>query len=104
MNEIVQHIPPYVDAGDESRPRAYFSTIAELLSVPFVARWAAMSDFVRFSRDGDFLMAELSTPPIGKSWVVGRVRDMASVDLPQWVESDAQRLRREAWNRGEHKP
>lgn len=105
MNEIIQHVPPFVCSGDdEARPRAYFSTMAELLSVPWVARWSAMSDFVRFSKDDEYLMAELSTPPIGQFLVVGRVIDMASVDLPQWLETEEHRVRREAWNRGEAQP
>lgn len=101
MNEIVEHVPNFVDTGDEPRRRAEFSTLEELERVPFVERWKTGKDFVRFSKSDNCLMAELSTPPIGEFWVVGFLSDPTAVDLPQWVESDAHRLRREAWNRGE---
>ena len=99
MNEIVQHIPAFVSGIDSER--ASFTTLDELKAVPFVARAMTMPDFLRLSKSERYLMLELSTPPIGEFWVIGYLKDPGAVDLPEWVETDAQRERRKAWNRGE---
>lgn len=105
MNEIVQHFPAYVERMGEPSPRAKFSTLSELEAIPFVARFkAGRADFLRFSKSDNCLMAEYSpTPdePAGSHWVIGFLRDPAAVDLPEWAETEPQRLRREAWNSGE---
>lgn len=85
MNQIRQHIPGFVDGIEPAE--ATFSTLDELLSVPFVARFREIVDpgkpFHRFSysEDGNLLMAEYDE---GRSWwVVGYLRE--AVDgLPNW--------------------
>ncbi len=80
MNEIVQHIPAFVETT-EPRSRATFDTLAELLKVPFVSTWAEEPIFHQFSVDGGCLMAELRG---GCSWwVVGHLRDPVP-ELPAW--------------------
>lgn len=99
---IRQHIPSFVD-GVEPQEQD-FSTIEELLSVSFVARWNKTPNFIRYSKSDNCLMAEIGpseSNPAGSHWVIGFLSDPSRIDLPLWQESDAQRLRREAWNRGE---
>lgn len=55
MNEIVQHIPNAAYGGQEQE-RAEFGTLAELLAVPFVARWAATPGFIRFCQSPSYGM------------------------------------------------
>jgi len=104
MNEIVQHIPAFVETMGEPPPRAAFSTLAELEAVPFVARWKTRAAFIRYSKSDNVLMAEYGPTekePVGSHWVIGFIRDISSVELPQWTETEGQRLQREAWNRGD---
>lgn len=99
--KIKQHIPGFVDVDPQS---GEFSTLEELLAIPFVARWSKDHNFLRYSKSRELLMVELSptkSDPAGSHWVLGYLSDPTSVDLPQWIETDAQKLRREAWNRGE---
>lgn len=103
MNQITQHIPTFVDYR-EAHPQAEFITLAELEAVPFVAKWKDRPHFLRFSKSRNALMAEFSPSdekPSGSYWVVGFLGDPTSVDIPEWIETEAQRLDREAWNRGE---
>lgn len=80
MNEIVQHIPDFVETV-EPRIRSDFDSLAQLLEVPFVKGWADKSDFHRFSVEGVCLIAELRG---GRSWwVVGYLREPVS-GLPEW--------------------
>ena len=97
MNEIIQHIPGFVDIGDGPVLRADFSTLEELLAVPFVARWKDKS-FIKWSKCDDRLMVEFWDKGEDKQWVVGRLKDPSAVDLPEWTESPTQRERREKWN------
>lgn len=81
MNEIVQHIPAFVDTGDEPRPCGEFDTLTGLIAIPFVNRWALETDFHQFSLSGQHLIAEQRG---GRSWwVVGTLRAPVSW-LPQW--------------------
>jgi hypothetical protein len=97
VNEIIQHIPGFVDIGDGPVPRADFSTLEELLAVPFVARWKD-EGFIKWSKSDDLLMVEFWDKGEDKQWVVGRLKDPTAVDLPEWIESPTQRERREKWN------
>jgi hypothetical protein len=100
VNCITQHIPSFVDCRDAPESRT-FETLAELEAVPFVARWKTVTGFLRFSKSEECLMAEIAPDkrdPAGAHWVVGFLRDPAAVDLPQWVETEGQRARREQWN------
>ena len=101
MNRIMQNIPAFVETG-EPPGGAEFATLAELLAVPFVARWKENTGFIRFSKSEECLMAELGPStrnPEGAYWVVGFLRDPAAVDLPKWIETESQRVSREEWNR-----
>lgn len=81
MSYISQHIPAFVET-DSAPERAEFASLAELLAIPFVARWASDPDFYKFSiRDGHLLAEQRG----GRSWwVIGRVSDDAPDCLPRW--------------------
>jgi len=104
MNRITQHIPSFVETRDDSRKSGEFTTLEELFAVPFVAKWETEPNFLKWSKSDTCLMAEFSPSeekPAGTHWVVGFLKDPSSVDLPYWVETEMQRARRDAWNRGD---
>lgn len=81
MNEIVQHIPPFVETGDQPRRRASFDSLAQLLEVPFVKSWTDKKDFYQLSVEDHCLIAEQRG---GRSWwVVGFLRESVP-GLPKW--------------------
>lgn len=104
MATITQHIPSFVETGDEPRPRADFGTLDEMRAIPWVERWTKDPHFLRFSlSDQHYLTAEFSptdSNPGGEHWVVGYISDAADLGLPEWIENEANRVRREAWNAG----
>jgi len=96
--KIRQHIPNFVDIGDEKPPVQKFSSLSELFKVPFVKRWDtdSISRFslspprnfgTRPSGKDNILMAEMKD---GSYWVVGfingHVDDLKdlSFHLPRW--------------------
>ena len=71
---ITQHIPAFVSGFKPQQ--AEFSTVVELLDIPFVARWRNDPEFVRFTKalrtiGSDLLMARLRNA----FWVVGYITD-----------------------------
>lgn len=108
MNSIRQHVPSFVDIYPAKPEIATFSSLEELLAIPFVAQWRNTPGFIRFSKsDNARLMAEIrpsKTEPAGSYWVVGTLLDPSTVDLPAWVETPEQRKEREDWNAGRWKP
>jgi hypothetical protein len=83
--EIKQHIPNWADIEPGS---GEFSTLEELLAVPFVASWKEAPNFLRYSKSKNMLMVELAptkSEPDGSHWVLGYLSDPQAVDLPQWV-------------------
>lgn len=81
MNEIVQHIPAFVETGDEPRKRANFESLAQLLEIPFVKSWTDERDFHKLSVSDHLLIAEQRG---GRSWwVVGSLRESVP-ELPEW--------------------
>lgn len=82
MNEFIEHRPAFVDRG-EPRFAMEFATLPELLRMPCVKDWQAMTGFHRFSVSADaplLLMAEFTD----KFWVVGTLRHPVE-GLPTWV-------------------
>lgn len=93
MNEIVQHIPAFVDYR-EAPPRAEFSTLAELLAIPWVKRYAdTAEDFHQFSLSGTHLIVESRGGH--HWWVVGYLRHPVD-GLPEWNKGI-----HEVWDNGE---
>lgn len=83
-----QHRPGYIDGPDPLI--GTFESTEQLLAVPFVALWAGLSNFVRFS------IAHLSSDPAlmaefdDEFWVVALLQlDDSNVDLPEWDEDAA---------------
>jgi len=87
MIKIVQHIPEYC-SGPEPQT-AVFSTIDELIEIPFVKKWITYPTFKRLSQsiyeDGDdtLLMAEICLGDVHESWCIGYM-DEAVPLLPEW--------------------
>lgn len=86
---IRQHVPGFVDLGDEEPRHAEYSTKEELLQIPWVASYMtryehpAVKPFHRWSLSDHWLMAEFDE---GREfWVVGFLSDPIAIDLPQWV-------------------
>lgn len=80
MNEIVQHIPAFLET-DEPRQRSSFDSLAQLLEIPFVKIWTDDRDFHKLSVSDDNLIAEQRG---GRSWwVVGFLRESVPW-LPEW--------------------
>lgn len=80
MNTIVQHVPAFVEIGEEPR-RAEFSSLSELMAISWVAQWADNADFHRFAQSDGLLIVERAK---GRSWwVVGRLVEPV-VGLPTW--------------------
>jgi hypothetical protein len=83
--KIQRYFPGFVDIGEEEPPIAEFSTVEELLSIPWVASWAkpisAGPQFDKYSLSGNALMAELKGP---REWyVVGLFAEVYPLDLPK---------------------
>lgn len=80
MNEIVRHIPSFVDRAGPAE-RAAFETREQLLAIDFVRSWTEHLGFHQFSIDERLLIAEFRG---GREWwVVGRLS--AAVEyLPAW--------------------
>jgi hypothetical protein len=80
MNEIVQHVPTFVDGVE--RKRATFTTLEELLAVPWVKNYAdSAEEFHQFSVSGQFLLVESRG---GKHWWVVGVLKEPVAGLPAW--------------------
>ncbi len=80
---ITQYRPAYFD-GFDTRVDEVNST-AELLALPYVARWTTEPAFHRFSQSANHLMAELKG---GREWWVVAIiggGDVGFPDLPTWV-------------------
>jgi len=79
--KIRQHIPNFVDL-DEYPEEIEFSTLNELLEIPFVKSKTKYDDFLKFSISDNHLMVEFDE---GKTWyVVGSIDDVTNIDLPNW--------------------
>lgn len=80
MNRFFQHIPAFYDGFE---PEVFdFLNTAQLLSHSLIHRWTTNKDFHRLSIAHDLIMVETKK---GESWwVLGRVLDPKSVDLPVW--------------------
>lgn len=87
-NVAHQHIPGFVTGSDpEDIP---FSTLEELLDVPFIARWKT-DRFSRYSLSDKHLMAEMKD---GGFWVLATL-DWPIDGLPMWDNSMARRYQRD---------
>lgn len=76
MNEIRRSIPDYFVGEEADRDRATtaeFETLAELLAIPWVAKFAESGRFRRFVLSPPCLMAEYGDGREG--WVIGFIRD-----------------------------
>ncbi len=109
MRTLRQHIPAFVDTGDDRPTSVAFETLDELFAIPWVAHWTepvpdsfeckvlypGAKEFVletrkqtphtfhRWSIDENRLMCETNG---GRNWwVVGFIDDTRGLDLPKWV-------------------
>jgi hypothetical protein len=82
MNTFRQHIPAFVDCGEDSPPLHEFETTADLLALEVVKRYSQNKGFSHFALNDNLLM-EISDEGF-RWWVVGRVSDPSSVSLPEW--------------------
>jgi hypothetical protein len=89
------HCPGFVDGFTHP---GVSGTLAEILADPWVHSWSQDANFHRWSLSDNCLIAEQNGGD--KQWVVGYLDPPPIGELPEWVESDFGRIRREAWNRG----
>lgn len=85
MPEIRRHIPNFVDMDEEEPETVKFSTVKELLEIPFVKSFSD-GDFHKFSIADDesdpLLIAEYNE---GRKWyVVGHIDNISNLDLSEW--------------------
>ncbi len=81
MPTIRQHVPSFVDLGEDPLS-AVFETTQELLSIPFVKSSSKYRDFSGYALSDNELM---STNKRGKKWwVIGHIDDPSKVELPKW--------------------
>ena len=78
MNKIVQRIPPFFSGFQPARE--IFTSIEQLLEIPFVKSWTDDKDFYRLSVQDNCLIAELKS---GKWRVVGFFHDPVP-ELPEF--------------------
>lgn len=79
--KVRQHIPGFVSGVEPDE--ATVTTLAELLALPWVSRWATDPTFHRFSvSNGRLLMAEQNG---GANWWVVAYLDGAPSGLPAWA-------------------
>jgi len=103
MNRIKKHYPGFADPPEGGAEEVDFETVEQLLSIEWVDRWKEIygERFIRFSKDEanwkrnpgmGVLMAEHSDEKTGqhKWWVVGFIKEIASVDLPIFVPTPRQ--------------
>jgi hypothetical protein len=82
VNQIAQHIPSFIDLGKKPKV-SKFKTVEDLVKIPWVKSFSEDPKFYRYSIADESLMAEYKK---GKEWwVVGNIKNPASVDLPKWV-------------------
>ncbi len=80
MNRFKQHIPSFVEMGDDLPPEFDFTTTDELLASEIVRGYAKPD--AQFVMSGPWLM--IVTDRGFHWWVVGSVSDPSAMDLPQW--------------------
>lgn len=80
MNTFKQHIPAFVDV--DSPPVQNFETTQELLALEIVQRYVKDKGFSHFAMSGNLLMKICDEGY--RWWVVGRIGDPSSIDLPKW--------------------
>jgi len=78
--KITKHIPTFCDVESKS---AEFSTVEELVAIPFVASFAKDKSFSGYAISEDRLMATYRNDG-GWWWVVGYLSNPEKVDLPVW--------------------
>ena len=84
LNRVVQHIPAFVDTR-EPAPSAEFTTMNELLAVPFVAQWLPPDEpgwHAEVSADNPTVLMAVKDDG-SEWWVIGFLS--SPVDLPTWV-------------------
>ena len=83
MNSFRQHIPGFARDGREPpEPLIPFETTADLLALEVVQRYVGPT-FSHFAMSENCLMVIADDG--FTHWVVGFIKDPASVDLPQWT-------------------
>lgn len=90
--KFIKHIPNCVDTSDENPP-VEFSTLDELLQIPFVKRFSKDENFYRYSINKEHLIAEYNN---GYSWwVIGKLGGVSTQLLPpaefKYTEEEIQR-------------
>jgi hypothetical protein len=87
MNHIKQRVPNWADVEPK---HADFETLENLLKIDWVERWATHPKFHQFSIStedkyesfGGLLMVELEEGT--KWWVIGFLRSVEGLSLPEW--------------------
>lgn len=94
---FTKHIPNCVDTSDENLP-IEFSTLEELLQIPFVKKFADDGTFYRYSMNEEHLMAEYNNGY--EWWTIGKLEGVPTPLLPQaefkYTEEDIQRKKEQA--------
>ncbi len=84
MNAFRQHFPKFIDAPDSARAEIPFLDTSDLLTLECVQRFTQHSDFTKFVKSDNRLMAILDG---GERWlVVGYIKHPERVDLPTWTQ------------------
>jgi hypothetical protein len=82
MNSIRRYFPNFVTVDDEERVTVEFTTLEELLAIPWVKKFSKSPTFSRFSISATnqyTLMAEYENP---REWrVVGFLKDPAALPI-----------------------
>lgn len=80
MNQFRQHIPNFIDNDD---PNTFtFETTQEFLDNEYINWYTKQQNFFRLSKQDDCVILEKDDGFYW--WVLGYIKDPASLDLPEW--------------------
>lgn len=88
MNRITMHVPGWAGGDDPNYKPVVeeFNTTEELLAIEWVKKWKKFKEeglpFFRYVKNSNHLIAEFGEGEIW--WVLGYLRDSATVELPEW--------------------
>lgn len=113
MIRLKQHRPAYIDT-DQALMVAEAENTTALLAHPWIAWWGqdmpyAKNGVIGHKKFHQFSLADRDCRPSlmaeyengDEFWVIGHITEGAEqIELPDWRETEAARLRRERWNQG----